>query len=1290
MRTARSVLVAHAGTGTSGVTVVAAVTGGGAGTVAAALTKHPIMAFFDNDHPGTLKCGFILGASLIVSDTAGAVLMPGRSTSADVLLPRATPASRANAQPGRQPGLTSASGAMRTTQGIDPAAGGDADLRPGGDGEHVDGDAAAAGEGSSAPSHGHVAAVREAALGALSGMDREGSVGDTLVSAVQEAARDDVPGSREDDPAAGQPAAPPRALPQVAPRVQVPALLRLDQDVLTGMFYNELRVGLGVAARMGGGVDGGVLPGAAVHGAQALVFEEQGDPIVTWLSVQAGTVILLCTCCGVLGNGDSSHTGLDLEYPQIQAAKKMSSTCRHSRALMAALEHLSRDVCSTDWTSLLAALPLLLGPVGSDSEQDVSSTTVYFAKHLGRRGTVPVYAVLYEDIWAAVIIRQTGNRLKLAACHLLSCQTQPWGCIHAKAVNKHNRVAASDTGTAAMRQTDALAFGPDGILLGDNAGSRGAATNPAGVGAPDPSADTPRQRRRGRNMFPCMGEVTLCDAYHAECDRMRENGEERHIDIIHVEETCLACGQPRGDADVSTVRVELYTLRGRLTTSVGQWTCHCGVQVLYDGAVEGLFAASPKVVYVRVFMDAVLEICVISRSTMAAAAEYLSSLLRNTAAYADGETGQVRQTLSDAVGDFSDTLVIPDVAFQCARCGEDEAGGGEFQAILADGQIASILQEHVLPMVRPSMNVPKADFPITYACTIRVSLIRNLVRRRCRARADVAVDVSAPEERLWGAFASHSLLAPPAPPPMPTAANPRSCRTSQEQAKALNWAASTLFNAFFSVHAVAGGVVQPLVRDAGQPRNGGRVRARAGRRSAARRQEQSPPPGAAAPGTDSDGGSSVDLVSDSGSEGLAGHPDGAPESDSEYGSSLFGDGGDGADGLDTELATRDSCAGNSLHPEESDAAPCDEPADEAVEAAVHSVFPDGAGAAGPQNNGLEHDLSGLDLNEDQGETTGMAALGMRSSSPVPSADGAQFLNSAPVSQEGNDLNASHVAPAARALAAGHVNELATDDVPRSNDLWRVPLSSIERVLPGRPRSTGLVVMDPSDPTSPLTLNAVQETNKAIARSQLSSPSAYVTVHGIPLAGDSFARLLPSAWFNDEIINGYAQLQRERHGCLHDPAAGPVLVLSTYFFSKLFERKQYCYLAVQRWTRKVHVLQKDKIFIPVNVNANHWVGVLVEPRSCVVSVYDSLGTTPSEVGLVILRWLRDEAVSRGLPQRAWTVSQQPCRKQENYHDCGVFTVKMMDFLLQGRPLSELTSSTAYYRRRIAAELIAGTI
>jgi len=126
-----------------------------------------------------------------------------------------------------------------------------------------------------------------------------------------------------------------------------------------------------------------------------------------------------------------------------------------------------------------------------------------------------------------------------------------------------------------------------------------------------------------------------------------------------------------------------------------------------DGAEEGQFAAFSETVDVRVFVDAVLGICVIGRSTMAAAAEYLTRLLRNTGAYAVGEFGQARQLLSDACGDFSQTLVIPDAAFKCTNCEEDEEHGRRFECVLKDGLVLAVLEEHILPMVRPGMDASR-------------------------------------------------------------------------------------------------------------------------------------------------------------------------------------------------------------------------------------------------------------------------------------------------------------------------------------------------------------------------------------------------------------------------------------------------------------------------------------------------------------------------------------------------------------------------------------------------------
>jgi len=55
-----------------------------------------------------------------------------------------------------------------------------------------------------------------------------------------------------------------------------------------------------------------------------------------------------------------------------------------------------------------------------------------------------------------------------------------------------------------------------------------------------------------------------------------------------------------------------------------------------------------------------------------------------------------------------------------------------------------------------------------------------------------------------------------------------------------------------------------------------------------------------------------------------------------------------------------------------------------------------------------------------------------------------------------------------------------------------------------------------------------------------------------------------------------------------------------------------------------------------------------------------------------------------------VEHTKCRLQENCDDFGVFTIKNMDYVSRGLDVNTMTRSTAYYRRRIAAELLSETI
>jgi len=564
-------------------------------------------------------------------------------------------------------------------------------------------------------------------------------------------------------------------------------------EELVSAFLLELRVVLDLDARMPGDDK---FEGGCVHGAKVIVFVETFDPIVTWTALAKGKVAAFCSCAGVMGSGSAASVAHHLEHVEVQWARKKSSTCRHAAALLAAYGVMASEMGVSTIEELLSIFPALDGPSDA-ADGKPGGAVVHFVVNVGKRFNIPMYVTSYVDVWAPAIVRPGGNRYKLATCCLLSCQTQPWGCPHAKAVNRYNRIEATAASEAAADAQEALRFGPDGVLndMGGKPEDGPVAVNAAA--AIDPVA--PPQPRRARNMFPCSVEVAQCDEYGKFVDTARAAGDPyRYVERLHVEEACIECQAPRGIALYSTIISMLYTSRGRMQIRVGEWVCPNAHVVKYDGSPDGLFAATPEIFYTRVFLDLVLELCVIARSTLASSCQYLTSLLRNTAAYGEGEPGQARQLLSNATGEFSDTLVVPAAAFKCHHCSHEESAGGPFRCIVCDGQMLSVLQSNVKKMIRPGENAPRVDFAIAFACAVRTSSLRGLVRRRVRTKPDETVDVSVAESRAWPLFVAAGSEAPPPAPPLPTDDGVVQ-RSPLDNERALKWSTSKVFQHFFEV-----------------------------------------------------------------------------------------------------------------------------------------------------------------------------------------------------------------------------------------------------------------------------------------------------------------------------------------------------------------------------------------------------------------------------------------------------------------------------------------------------------
>jgi len=179
---------------------------------------------------------------------------------------------------------------------------------------------------------------------------------------------------------------------------------------------------------------------------------------------------------------------------------------------------------------------------------------------------------------------------------------------------------------------------------------------------------------------------------------------------------------------------------------------------------------------------------------MAAASEYLANFLRSTAVLEECEPDQARQLLSNECGEFSHTLIIPDAAFRCHYCGAEERTGGSFRCVICDGQVLSVLQQHLVSILRPGMNSPRVDFSLIFACALRSAKMRRLVRNRVRAPTTNDTALTTAEVSAWSVYAAARLAVPPTGGPDVIAA-----RTPTEKTAALLWSSSILCSTFYEV-----------------------------------------------------------------------------------------------------------------------------------------------------------------------------------------------------------------------------------------------------------------------------------------------------------------------------------------------------------------------------------------------------------------------------------------------------------------------------------------------------------
>ncbi|KAD5317261.1 hypothetical protein E3N88_17207 [Mikania micrantha] len=218
---------------------------------------------------------------------------------------------------------------------------------------------------------------------------------------------------------------------------------------------------------------------------------------------------------------------------------------------------------------------------------------------------------------------------------------------------------------------------------------------------------------------------------------------------------------------------------------------------------------------------------------------------------------------------------------------------------------------------------------------------------------------------------------------------------------------------------------------------------------------------------------------------------------------------------------------------------------------------------------------------------------------------------------------------------------------------------------------------------------------ADAFSNLSRRKVLVTHENsnITITGEVLRCLRPGAWLNDEVINVYLELLKERE------KKEPKKFLRCHFFNTFFYKKlisgrtRYDYKSVRRWTtqRKLgySLLECDKIFVPVHKEI-HWCLAVINKKEEKFQYLDSLGGVDEHVMRVLPKYFVDEVKDKNgedIDVTSWQqeyVTDLP--NQENGFDCGVFMIKYADFYSRGIGLCFKQEDMPYFRLRTAMEIL----
>ncbi|KAL5541864.1 hypothetical protein UlMin_009574 [Ulmus minor] len=232
---------------------------------------------------------------------------------------------------------------------------------------------------------------------------------------------------------------------------------------------------------------------------------------------------------------------------------------------------------------------------------------------------------------------------------------------------------------------------------------------------------------------------------------------------------------------------------------------------------------------------------------------------------------------------------------------------------------------------------------------------------------------------------------------------------------------------------------------------------------------------------------------------------------------------------------------------------------------------------------------------------------------------------------------------------------------------------------------------PQEPFIPLTKEELMEVEQAF-RSNWKKVLVTHQSSNLEITAEMLQCLRPAAWLNDEVINLYLELLKEREK--RDPKKYlKCHFFNTFFYKKLIGGSGYDYKSVRRWTTQkklgYSLIDCDKIFVPVHKEI-HWCLAVINKKDQKFQYLDSLKGGDRQVMKVLPRYYVDEVKDksgREIDVSSWEHEfVQDLPEQKNGFDCGMFMIKYADFYSRGLGLCFKQEHMPYFRLRTAKEIL----